>query len=69
MTDRIRTLTVILDRDMRTDDADTIIAAVRALRGVEDVTAGPPTDGFAREIAKSELRRELLDALMPRYVK
>lgn len=74
MTDRIRTLTVILDHDVRTDDAEVIIAAIRALRGVEDVVAGPPvgsgSDGiFAREIAKVELRRELLAVLHPHFAK
>ena len=69
MTTRIRTLTVILDHDVRTDDAEPIIDAIRALRSVEDVVIGPPSDSFAREVAKAELRRELFAALNPSFAK
>lgn len=34
MTDRYHTLTVVLERDMRDDDAAALIAAIGQLRGV-----------------------------------
>lgn len=38
MTDRIRHLTVILDRDYRDDDVEPIVEAIKQLRGVSAVT-------------------------------
>lgn len=38
MTDRIYALTVALDRDFRADDAESLMSAIRNLRGVQDVT-------------------------------
>ena len=39
MTDRLNALTVSLDRDIREDDAEVIINAIKAIRGVNGVTA------------------------------
>ena len=38
MTDRLNALTVSLDRDIRDDDAEVIINAIKAIRGVNGVT-------------------------------
>ncbi len=38
MTDRYNALTVSLDRDIRDDDAEIIINAIKAIRGVNGVT-------------------------------
>lgn len=43
MTDRIRTLTVLLDRDIRTDDVEPLVAAIEHLKGVRKVELGPVT--------------------------
>lgn len=61
MTDRTRYLTVILDQDMRVDDVEEVVKAIRQNRWVGDVKVGPPPDHMAREEAKYELRRELYD--------
>ena len=37
MTDRIHALTVVLDRDIRDDDLEPIITAIRMIRHVADV--------------------------------
>lgn len=42
MTDRVRHLTVILDKDVRVDDAQEIIQALKMNRFVADVVLGPP---------------------------
>ena len=38
MTDRIRVLTVVLDRDYRDDDVQEIVNAIKMTKGVADVT-------------------------------
>lgn len=61
MTDRIRTITVILDQDYREDDAEPILKAIRMVKGVSGATYVPVggEDVMARDLAKDELRREL----------
>jgi len=38
MTDRVRTLTVTLDRDYRTDDVQAVINGIQMIKGVSGVT-------------------------------
>ena len=38
MTDRLKGCTVVFDRDIRVDDAEHLLDAIRMLRGVIDVT-------------------------------
>lgn len=45
MTDRVRTLTVVLDRDYRTDDVEGIVDAIRMTKGVAKVDLGDATSG------------------------
>lgn len=66
MTDRIRSLTVILENDTRTDDVESVTDAIRMVRGVHSVTLGKPvnlTDLTARIQARSELRKKIGDLL------
>ncbi len=69
MTDRIRTLTVVLDHDYREDDdAALIVSAIKMVRGVDRVIPGAPVsagDWLARDLAKRELRKQLLRVLEP----
>jgi hypothetical protein len=37
MTERFNTLTVVLEKDMRDDDAETLLTAIRQMRGVLSV--------------------------------
>jgi len=37
MTDRYHSLTVILERDIRSDDAELLIDAIKCLRGILDI--------------------------------
>lgn len=65
MTDRFHSLTVVLEEDMREDDAQAIIAAISQLRGVLRV-AGEVTDlraYIAEQRAKRELRIKILELL------
>lgn len=59
MTDRVQSLTVYFEEDMRSDDAQTLVDAISMLRNVAKVELGQPVTGndhFARE----RIRRELL---------
>jgi hypothetical protein len=69
MTDRIRTLTVVLPVNTREDDVQPLIDAIRMLRGVLDVKAdvADSADYFAVTNARAQLRSKLLDVLMEDY--
>jgi hypothetical protein len=67
MTDRYTALTVVLDEDIREDDADGLLTAIRQLRGVLDVTphvANSETQ-IAIQRARSELGKKLWEVLYP----
>jgi hypothetical protein len=57
MTDRYHTLTVVLEEDIREDDAEGLIAAIGHMRGVLDVT-GVVTD-LDSHMAEVRVRQEL----------
>ena len=65
MTDRYHTLTVVLERDTREDDAQCLIDAIAQLRGVASVTGvvADFCEHMAVERAKSELRAKLWEVL------
>lgn len=68
MTDRVNALTVVLEADIRIDDAEAgIIAAIKQLRGVISVRPKVAnTDSYiAREQASRELRMKLWEVLKP----
>lgn len=57
MTDRVRHLTVTLDRDVREDDVEHIVAAIRLLRYVADVS--PIVVTVDQELARMSIRRQI----------
>ena len=65
MTDRIHALTVALSTDVREDDVQPLIDAVKQLRGVAGVTAAvvDVTDYSARMRADMDWRNKLIDLL------
>ena len=65
MTDRLNALTVSLDRDIREDDAEVIINAIKAIRGVNGVTGNiVDPDSFVAQLRANSLVKEKLFALM-----
>lgn len=65
MTDRIRHLTVTLDRDTRDDDAECLIAAIRQLKGVavvEPRVVDVP-DILARSAVRADVETRLHEAV------
>lgn len=67
MTDRIRSLTVVLADNTRDDDANRLIDAIRLMRGVVDVQADVTNaaDYSAQMLARTELRNQIAAILWP----
>lgn len=66
MTDRIRTLSVTLDKDYRTDDLEPIREAIGMIKGVAIVDKGPivtGTEHMARQVARWELIEKMVTLL------
>ena len=65
MTNRFHSLTVVLEHEIREDDAESIISAIRQLRGVIDVSGNvADMDTYlAIRVARHELRNKLFDLL------
>lgn len=61
MTDRYNALTVVLDRDIREDDAEQLINAIRMLRGV--LTVDPHVANIGDHVASMRVKRELTEKL------
>lgn len=64
MTDRYIALTVLLEKEIREDDAEPLIAAIRQLRGVAEVTPHVPESidtYWAKSRARDELLRQLIE--------
>jgi hypothetical protein len=69
VTDRLIAFTVLLDREIRDDDAQPIVDAIRQLRGVADVVpvVADPHNFWAKETARQELLKQVF-ALLQRPV-
>lgn len=67
MTDRIHSLTVVLDHDIRDDDVEAVVMAISMVKGVLSVgkEVSDSTSYMARERALSELRKQIQDVLWP----
>lgn len=61
MTDRVRNLTIVLDKDYRTGDLESIINAIRMVKGVDTVSYGIVTseDVIKRSVLKSDTHIKL----------
>jgi hypothetical protein len=68
MTDRYNTLTVALEKDIRDEDAEVLISAIKQLRGVLTVT-GNVVDGnewLIGQRVRHELGKKLWQVLYPK---
>lgn len=65
MTDRYYALTVVLEKDIRSDDAERLIDAIHMLRGVLSVVpnVADSTTWMAEERAKIELKNKIFEVL------
>ncbi len=65
MTTRYKAVLVTLDHDMRDDDAESVLTALRMVKGVIDVAPVPanPDDYTIRMRLFTEFRQALVDAL------
>ncbi len=71
MTDRLKGFVVILDEDIREDDAQPILDAIQMIRGVLEVTpmVNKMEDLMARERVRAELEGKLFAVLRPQYAR
>lgn len=62
MTDRLKGCTVVFDRDIREDDAESLLNAICMIKGVVTVVPSPtkPDDQLVRERALREFREEVI---------
>lgn len=67
MTDRVKGFTVVLEKEMRIDDAQALIDAIGCLRGVIKVEPEIMTgsDYFLREQVRHEMGQKLWHVLYP----
>ena len=65
MSDRVKGLTVVLDKDYKDEDAEQIIRAIQMIKGVESITTEivNSDDYMNRERVKSELRDKIFHLL------
>lgn len=61
MTDQYNALTVVLEKDIRVDDAEAILNAIRQLRGVLSVNGN--VTNFGDYIAQERARRDLVEKI------
>jgi hypothetical protein len=71
MTDRVKGVWVAFDHDIRSDDAEPLIEAIKRLRGVQSVEESitDAGDWMARERARHELIEKLWAVLHPKESK
>ena len=65
MTDRLKGITVVFEHDIRDDDAERILEAIRCLRGVLKVepTLSTPADWHIETRIKHDLRMKLFEVV------
>ena len=63
MTDRLKGVYVAFERDMRDDDAETIIHAIQMIKGVKSVKGNivDSNDWMNREQIKAEIKAKLFE--------
>lgn len=68
MTNRFNALTVVLDKEIREDDAEHLIGAIRMLKGVLSVSGNVTDVGvhIAYEKAKREISDKLWEVIYPK---
>lgn len=62
MTDRLKGFVVTLDEDIREDDAEDILNAIRMVKHVQSVE--PITANFEDRMNRSRVRHHLLDKIL-----
>lgn len=58
MTDRYNALIVVLDREIRDDDAEPLIEAIKMMKGVQDVTGN--ISDINSYVVESRVKRDIM---------
>lgn len=63
MTDRVKGFVVTLEKDIRIDDVESLMQAIRHMRGIANVepSISNPDDSINQSRIKSELRGKMYD--------
>lgn len=71
MTDRIHSITVVLEENLRVDDAERILDALRMVRGVisADGNIADPDSHMAEVRARTDLHQKMFDVIYPKASK
>ena len=66
MTDRIKGFTVVLEKDIREDDFESITTAILMIKGIGRIVPykSNADDAIIRERLKSEFREKIYDAVL-----
>ena len=66
MTDRYNAITVVLEKDIRDDDAQLLLSAIEQIKGVISAKGNvvDPTDYIAQSRAQHKLKKRMWGALM-----
>jgi hypothetical protein len=66
MSNRINTITVVLEKDTRDDDCESILTAIRMVKGVLSVTpnVADSRDHLAEIRVRHELKKKLWDVIL-----
>lgn len=67
MTDRLKGVVVTFEQDIRDDDAESTLEAIRHIRGVLSVKplVSGPEQGMAEDRVRHEIYGKLLDVIYP----
>ena len=67
MTDRINAITVVLEKDMRVDDAESLLLAIKQFKGVirAEGNVADSNDYVAQSRARSELGQKIIKVIYP----
>ena len=68
MSDRVHSITVVLEKDIRSDDAEWVINAIKMIRGVLSVTPSVSSieTHMAEERARHALGQQLIAIIYPK---
>lgn len=67
MTDRAKGCWIAFEHDIRTDDVEPLVAAIKQLRGVAavELSIASPDDWMCRVRAGREIRKQIMGLLYP----
>jgi len=68
MTEKYYALTVVLEKDVRVDDSEPIVNAIKMIKGVQSIKGNiaTPETWMAEERARMDMQKKLLSIVFPK---